>query len=123
MRYLKLNKREITISIIAVLLMAGSLLYVRLIEPAINSYRTFKEEVFVEEEKLIRLNEITKKEHVITRDFLRYKNRIRTVDTSDDEMMAKVLEDIKNLIAKSGLHIINLKPLPVQKSTIGRNFR
>ena len=113
MKLAGLSKRERYILYICVTVIASSLLYNFVLEPAVRRWRSLGKEILVQRAKLEKNLKVIAREESARREYERYAGYIEQKG-SDEEEMALLLREIEMLASNSGVRITDIKPRPVK---------
>jgi hypothetical protein len=108
---MKITQREKIIFYICLAIAAGSVIYIRVIEPGMISTRDLYSRYLGKREELRRNEEILKKKEIIETDYRQFYSRV-TSKQGPDEKFAQIFIDMESMAKKSGVRrLSNIMPL------------
>lgn len=108
-----ISKREKTFFTIALSIISLGILYAFVIEPLYKAYSRLNQEINIKQVKLGKNLKLIKEKDIVTEEFKKYSQQLKTKG-SDEEEMAVVLSEIEKIGKATGVYLSDVKPQKIK---------
>ena len=116
-----LSKRERYILYLCIAIVLGCLLYGFVLEPLALKWIKLNQKILSQKIRLEKNYRIIANKDIIKKEYQRYANYVKTVD-SDEEVIAALLQEIENLARNCNVRINDIKPKEVKDLRFYKRF-